>query len=337
AMGRLAAIPEAFVLVFNPPPIRGLGTTGGFELYLQDRAGLGADALAGTAWGLVGAAAAAPELANVTTTFRADAPHLYVDVDRDKAKALGAPISDVFDALQTFLGSLYVNDFNKYGRVWRVQLQAEPEFRASPEDIAKRYVRGFGGRMVPLGTFTTTRFVTGPSVVSRYNNFPAAFVSGAAAPGYSSGQAIAAVERVSAESLPPNYVPAWTGTALQEKLAAGKTGGVLAFGLVMVFLVLAAQYERWSIPLAVMLGVPLSAFGALLAVWLRGMENDIYFQIGLLTLIGLTAKTAILIVEFAAEEHRRGKALLEAARLRFRPILMTAFTFILGVAPLAYS
>ena len=238
-------------------------------------------------------------------------------------------------------GSLYVNDFNQFGRTYRVQLQAEPEFRSAPGDIGKVYVRSAKGEMIPLGSLLTVREITGPDTIERYLNFPAAKVIGNAAPGYSSGDAIAAMERLAQESLPADFSFAWTGQAFQEKESGGATGIVFGAAIVMVFLILAAMYERWTLPIAVLLSVPFALLGALIAIWMRGLENDVYFQIGLVTLIALAAKNAILIVEFAVLERDRGKnaydAAISAARLRFRPIIMTSLAFILGVVPLALS
>jgi multidrug efflux pump len=252
------------------------------------------------------------------------------------------PISDIYATLQTLFGSLYVSQYNKYGRVWQVILQAEPEFRQSPEDMQNIYVRQKGGEMVPLSAVVTSRYVTGPDLLPRFNGFMAAKVTGDATPGFSSGQAITTMEQVSEENLPDGFTYAWSGQSYEEKKSSGSSAIIFAFALLMVFLILAAQYEQWSLPVAVITAVPFGIFGALVAVWLRGMENDVYFQIGLVTLIGLSAKNAILIVEFAEQQYKEaGKSAFEsaiaAARLRLRPILMTSLSFILGAMPLVLA
>ena len=334
-------IREGLVLAFNPPAISGLGTTGGFELYVQNRGQSDSAYLAQVTQRLIGQATKAPELAGLSTTFRPTVPQLYVELDRERAKAYGVPITSVFDTLQALFGSLYVNDFNQFGRTYRVQLQAEPEFRSTPGDIGKVYVRSTKGQMIPLSSLLIVREITGPDTIERYLNFPAAKIIGSAAPGYSSGDAIAAMERIAREALPADFTYAWTGQAFQEKESGSTTGIVFGAAVVMVFLILAAMYERWTLPIAVLLSVPFALLGALIAIWLRGLENDVYFQIGLVTLIALAAKNAILIVEFAVLERDRGKnaydAAISAARLRFRPIVMTSLAFILGVVPLALS
>ena len=332
---------DGVVIGFNPPPIQGMSTTGGFEFYLQDRSGGSLASLAEAANKVVQAAAKHPELAGVSTTFSTSVPQYRIDVDRDKAKALGIPINSIFDTMQSSFGSLYVNDFTLFGRTYRVSLSSEPDFRERPEDLRHVFVKSEKNAMVPLNELVTVTRIVGPDTVDRFNIFPAAKILGGPAPGYSSGQAIAAMQQVVAESLPDDYTIGWTGSAYQE-LATQGTGGLgFVFGLVMVFLILAAQYERWSLPLAVLTAVPFAVFGALLAVWVRGLENDVYFQIGLITLIGLAAKNAILIVEFASQRYQQGlsayDAAMEAAKLRFRPIVMTSLAFILGVVPLAIS
>jgi HAE1 family hydrophobic/amphiphilic exporter-1/multidrug efflux pump len=334
-------IKDAFVLAFEPPPIEGLSMTGGFDGYVQSRTGGDYRALEAAAQTLVAAAAQRPELAGVTTTYSASVPQVRIDLDREKAKTLGVDVNQVFDTLQSTFGALYVNDFNRDGRVFRVHLQSEAEFRATPDDIRNVYVRTNGGELIPLTTLVTVREVTGPEVIERYNVFPSAKVLGGPAPGYSSGQALEVMEQVARESLPDGYTLAWTGTSFQEKATGGASRIVFVIGVLMVFLVLAAQYERWTLPFAVILAVPFAAFGAFLAVFLRGLENDIYFQIGLVTLVGLASKNAILIVEFAQMKVQEGmpvvEAAVEGARLRFRPIVMTSLAFILGVTPLAVS
>jgi hydrophobe/amphiphile efflux-1 (HAE1) family protein len=334
-------IKDAFVLAFEPPPIEGLSMTGGFDGFVQSKVGSDYRALEAAVQALVAAANQRPELAGVTTSYSASVPQIRIDLDREKAKLLGVNVSEVFDTLQSTFGALYVNDFNRAGRVFRVHLQSEAEFRAHPDDIRDVYVRTGSGEMMPLTALVTIREVTGPEVIERYNVFPSAKILGGPAPGYSSGQALEVMEQVAAEALPDGYTLAWTGTSFQEKATGGASRSVFLVGVVMVFLVLAAQYERWTLPIAVILAVPFAVFGALLAVFLRGLENDIYFQIGLVTLVGLASKNAILIVEFATHKVEEGMSLVDAAvegaRLRFRPIVMTSLAFIFGVLPLAIS
>ena len=332
---------DGVVIGFNPPPIQGMSTTGGFELYLQDRSGGTLDSLAEAAGRVVEAASQRPELQGVSTTFTTGVPQYRIDVDRQKVKAIGIPITTIFDTMQSSFGSLYVNDFTLFGRTYRVSMSSESDFRETPDDLRHVFVRSDKGVMVPLNELVTVTRIVGPDTVDRFNVFPAAKILGNPAAGYSSGQAIAAMQQVVAATLPTDYTIGWTGSAYQELATAGTGHLGFAFGLVMVFLILAAQYERWSLPLAVLTAVPFAVFGALLAVYLRGIENDVYFQIGLVTLIGLAAKNAILIVEFASQRHQQGlsvyDAAMEAARLRFRPIVMTSLAFILGVLPLALS
>jgi len=332
---------DGVVIGFNPPPILGMSTTGGFEFYLQDRSGGTLASLSDAANKVVQAAAQRPELRGVSTTFTTAVPQYRIDVDREKAKALGIPINTIFDTMQASFGSFYVNDFTLFGRTYRVSLSSEPDFREKPDDLRQVFVRSDRNLMVPLNELVSVTRVVGPDTVDRFNIFPSAKILGGPAPGYSSGQAIAAMQQVVAATLPNDYTIGWTGSAYQELATQGSGRLGFVFGLVMVFLILAAQYERWSLPLAVITAVPFAVFGALLAVWLRGLENDVYFQIGLVTLIGLAAKNAILIVEFASQRYQDGlsayDAAMEAARLRFRPIVMTSLAFILGVLPLATS
>jgi len=332
---------DGVVFGFNPPPIQGMSTTGGFEFFLQDRSGGSLTSLSEAAQRLVQAAGQRPELRGVTTTFSTTIPQYRIDVDRDMAKTLGIPITTIFDTMQSTFGSLYVNDFTLFGRTYRVSLSSEGEFRQSPDDLRHVFVRSQKDAMVPLNALVTVSRIIGPDTVDRFNIFPAAKIIGGPAPGYSSGQAIAAMQQVVAQTLPSDYTIGWTGSAYQELATAGTGYQGFIFGLIMVFLVLAAQYERWSLPLAVITAVPFAVFGAVLAIYLRGLENDVYFQIGLITLIGLAAKNAILIVEFAAQRHRQGMPIVDAAiaaaQLRFRPIIMTSLAFILGVLPLAIS
>ena len=339
--GASAKLRDAFVIAVEPPAIEGLSQIGGFESYIQSRGGGDVKALEAVTQKFLAAAAQQPELANVNTAFSASVPQIRIDLDREKALMLGVPIPDVFETLQSTMGAMYVNDFNKSGRVFQVQLQSEPRFRAHPEDIRDVYVRSRSGELVPLTALATVREVTGPELVERFNVFTSAKVFGNAAPGYSSGEALAAVEKLAAEVLPSGYTLAWTGASYQEKISSSDSSGIFVLGVLMVFLILAAQFERWTLPLAVILAVPFAAFGALLAVWARGLENNIYLQIGMLTLVGLAAKNAILIVEFAIMKQAEGMsftdAALEGARLRFRPIIMTSLTLIFGVLPLAIS
>src|SRR5712691_9218082 len=339
---RGAAMSEGLVFAFNPVPIRGLGTAGGMEMFLQSRANADAKKLAETVQQFLGELKKQHDLTATNSFFRASVPQLFVEVDREKALSLGVPISDIFDALQSTMGALYVNDFNKFGRTYRVQMQAEPQFRVHPEDLGNVYVRsGTTGEMLPLKSLLRIEPVVGPDQIDRFNGFVAAKVLAATVPGVSSGQGIAAVEQVARDALPGGYFLEWVGQAFQEKRAGKAAIIAFCFALIMVFLILSANYERWSLPVAVLLSVPFAILGALLAVLVRGMSNDIYFQIGLVTLIGLAAKNAILIVEFAAQNAAKGMsafdAAVTAARQRFRPIVMTSLAFVLGVLPLAIA
>ena len=338
---KTAGIKEALVLAFNPPPIFGLGNAGGFEFYIQNRGDSGPAKLAEVTQKFQGAVMQSKQLAGVQTLWRAATPQLYVDVDRARAKALGVPVDSVFDTLAATLGSYYVNDFNKFGRTWQVLMSADPLYRKSPDDIGRMWVRSDKGEMVPVSALATVRYSAGPETLDRFNNLPAVKLFGQGAPGVSSGQAIAEVERIAGEVLPADFSYDWGGASFQEKRSSGTSGLALALGALMVFLILSAQYEKWSLPLSVLMALPFGTFGALAAVYLRHMTNDVYFQIGLVTLLGLAAKNAILIVEYAslkvAEGMSASAAALEAARLRFRPIVMTSLAFILGVVPLAFS
>ncbi|HEY8538705.1 MAG TPA: multidrug efflux RND transporter permease subunit [Steroidobacteraceae bacterium] len=335
-------IPEAVIRAFGPPPIRGLGSAGGFEFYVQARSDVSPVELEQTVQQLLDKLNAHPKLEFANTYYRATVPQLRVDVEREKALALGVPVDDVFETLQATMGALYVNDFNKFGRTYRVQLQADAKYRSKPEDLGNVYVRSTTtGEMIPLKAIITVSEIVGPEQLERFNGFIAAKVIGNGKPGVSSGEAIRAVEEVARETLPDGYELAWSGQAFQELRTGSASVFAFSAAIVMIFLILAALYERWRLPFAVVMAVPFAVAGALALVWLRGKENDIYFQIGLIVLIGLSAKNAILIVEFAQQGFLAGKsafeAAVEAARLRFRPIVMTSLAFILGVAPLAIS
>ncbi|HEY8122340.1 MAG TPA: multidrug efflux RND transporter permease subunit [Myxococcota bacterium] len=334
---QLSGIPSAQVFAFLPPPIPGIGTGGGFSLMLQDRSGGSVDFLAENTQRFVEAARQRPELSGIFTPFRASVPQIFADVERDKALKQGVDLRSVYTTLQAFMGGAYVNDFNRFGRQWKVFLQAEPEYRQRAEDIGAFYVRNNTGGMVPLSTLVATKDVRGPEFTTRFNLYRAAEITGAAAPGYSSGDAMAALEEVAAEVLPPEMGISWNAMSYQEKAASGGAV-VFVLALVMVFLILAAQYESWSLPFSVLLGTPLAVLGAFLGLVMRSFDLNVFGQIGLVMLIGLAAKNAILIVEFAKLELESGKDVVEAAlsgaRLRLRPILMTSFAFILGCVPL---
>ena len=333
------ALPDGIAFAFNPPAILGLGQAGGFEVFVQGRTEPDPMKLAQVTQDFIAALSQHPTLTGLQTFYRPTVPQLRVEVDREKALALGVPVSEVFAALQAQMGSYYVNDFNRQGRTYRVTMQADAPFRAKPEDLGRLYVRSqTSGQMIPLKVLIRVSDIVGPEQVERYNGYIAAKIFGSAAPGHSSGEAISAVEEVARQALPPGYSYEWTGQAFQEKRTGSASVFAFGFALIMVYLILAALYERWGVPMAVMLAVPFAVTGALLLVFLRGLENDIYFQIGLVVLIGLAAKNAILIAEFAMQGMERGlsavAAALEAARLRFRPIVMTSLAFGLGVVPL---
>jgi HAE1 family hydrophobic/amphiphilic exporter-1/multidrug efflux pump len=345
-------IKEGLALAFGPPAIFGLGTAGGFEFYIQNRGSGGPQQMAQALGAFLGAAHQERRLGFVQTLWRPSVPQLSVDVDREKAKAVGVPLEELYGTLAATLGTYYVNDFNKFGRTWQVLMSAEPASRNRPDDVGKVWIRSDKGEMIPLSSLAKVRYSSGPDSLDRFNNLPAVKIFGQAAPGVSSGQAIDIVEGLADKALPRDFSYDWGGTSYQEKRSAGTAGVALALAVIMVFFILAAQYEKLSLPFSVLLALPFGTFGALAAIWVnnlllgvgigsRPLTSDVYFQIGLVTLLGLAAKNAILIVEFAVLKHEEGlsasAAAVEAARLRFRPILMTSLAFILGVVPLVIS
>jgi hydrophobe/amphiphile efflux-1 (HAE1) family protein len=338
---KLSPIQEGLVLVITPPPVRGIGTAGGFRMMVEDRAGRGPEALRAAVSAMMGRAAQTPGLRQVFSLFESSTPQIYLDIDRTKAQMLGINVADVFGALQTYLGSYYVNDFNLLGRTFRVTAQAEDSYRLDPKDVLQIRVRNSSGSTVPLGSFTTVHDVTGPYRVPSYNLYPAAELDGAPAPGYSQGQAIQAMQQLAAETLPEGFTYEWTTLAFQQMRAGNTAVFAFVLAVVFVFLVLAAQYESLTLPLAVILIVPMSLIASITGVLLRGQDNNILTQVGFIVLIGLAAKNAILIVEFAKQLEDRGRdrwaAAVEAARLRLRPILMTSLAFIFGVVPLVWA
>ena len=333
-----AGIPEARIFAVSPPAIPGISSAGGFSLMLQDKSGGSYDYLAKNVGAFLAAASKRPELTGLRPIFSPSVPQMFADVDKDKALKQGVPISEVYAALQTFLGGAYVNDFTRFGRQWRVFVQAEPSYRTAPQDIGQFYVRNARNEMVPLSSFVNVRATQGPEYTVRFNLFRAVEIQGTQAPGYSSGQALAALEEVAAQTLPSDMGYAWNALSYQEKVAAGSSTRVLGLSLVFVFLILAALYESWSLPFSVLLSVPVAVLGAYAGLLSRSFDNNVYAQIGLVMLIGLTAKNAILIVEFAKERFEHGmplaQAALEGARLRLRPILMTSLAFVFGCLPL---
>ncbi len=338
-IGKGFMLSDGIAFAFNPPAVRGLGATGGFEVYVQGRTDADPQHLAQVTNDFIAALGKDPVLGDSRTFYRPTVPQLRVEVDREKALSLGVPVNDAYAALQAQMGSLYVNDFNKAGRTYRVTIQADAEYRAKPEDLGNIYVRSTTTQtMIPLKALITVSDIIGPEQLERYNGYIAAKVLGGAKPGFSSGEAIDAVERIAKVTLPPGYSIEWTGQAFQEKRTGDASVFAFGFALIMVYLILSALYERWGVPMAVVLAVPFALSGALGFVFLRGMDNDIYFQIGLIVLIGLAAKNAILISEFAMQGMEAGKtaaqAAREAARLRFRPIIMTSLAFVFGVVPL---
>jgi len=334
-------IQDAFIVMFPPPPVQGIGTTGGFKLQLEDRASLGYDAMDGAVKAFMAKASQAPELAGLFTSWQVNVPQLWADIDRTKARQLGVPVQDIFDTMQIYLGSLYVNDFNKFGRTYSVRVQADAAYRAHADDIGALKVRASSGEMVPLSALMKVRESYGPERAMRYNGYLTADVNGGPAPGFSSHQAQAAIERIAAETLPPGIAFEWTDLTYQEILAGNSAVWVFPLALLLVFLVLAAQYESLTLPLSIILIVPMGLLAAMTGVWLSGGDNNMFTQIGLMVLVGLSAKNAILIVEFARELEFAGRtpvqAALEAARLRLRPILMTSLAFVMGVLPLVLS
>ena len=344
-LGQMAAagsrIQEARILQFPPPPISGIGNTGGFQLQLEDKAGVGLDALQDVAEDLSAQGSKDPAIASAYTTFRANVPQLFADIDRTKAKTMNIQLSEIFGTMQAFLGSSYVNDFNKFNRTFQVNIQAEAEARSKVSDIGQLQVRSADNKMIPLAALLTVSEIFGPEIVSRYNMYPTAAVTGSNAPGFSSGQAMAAMAATADHVLPDSMGSEWTGMSYQEQ-AAGNPGPVFALCVVLVYLVLCAQYESWTISLGVIMAVPLALLGTVAALMIRHMDNNVYTQIGIVLLIALACKNAILIIEFAVDAHQKKglsifEAALDAARLRFRPILMTSFAFILGVFPLVIA
>ena len=333
--------PDGLAIAFNPPSIRGLGNSGSMEIYIQSRSDTNPLRLFAAVNLFIEALNKEPRLTGINTFFRPTVPQLFIEVDEAKAMSLGIPISSIYDTLQSTMGSLYVNDFNKSGRTYRVHLQAEAPYRMKPDDLGKVYVRSNTGAMVPLSAVSTVNSIVGAEQLERFNGLLSAKVLAGGAPGVSSGDAIKLVEKIAKESLPDGYQMAWTGQAYQEKRTGSAALFAFGFAIIMVFLILAAQFETWALPLAVIMAVPFALTGALIAIMARGMPNDIYFQIGLITLIGLAAKNAILIVEFASQKMEEGmpimEAAIEAARLRFRPIVMTSMAFVFGIVPLVFA
>ena len=333
--------PDGLAIAFNPPSIRGLGSSGSMETYVQSRSDTDPLRLFAAVNLFIEALKKEPRLIGINSFFRPTVPQLFIEVDEAKAMSLGIPISSIYDTLQSTMGSLYVNDFNKSGRTYRVQLQAEAPYRMSPDDLGKVYVRSNEGAMIPLSAISTVNSIVGAEQLERFNGLLSAKVLAGGAPGVSSGDTIKLVEKIAKESLPEGYQMAWTGQAYQEKRTGSAALFAFGFAIIMVFLILAAQFETWALPLAVIMAVPFAMTGALIAILVRGMPNDIYFQIGLITLIGLAAKNAILIVEFASQKMEEGmplmEAAVEAARLRFRPIVMTSMAFVFGIVPLVFA
>ena len=338
---QFAEIEETIAIAFIPPAIDGLGVAGGFQMQLQDRGDIGTDALEGLAQEIVRDGNAQTGLTAMNTTFRANVPQLFADVDRTKAKTLGVPLSSVFGTLQAYLGSAYVNDFNRFGRTYQVQVQADQQFRVEADDIRSLDVRNNQGEMVPIGTLVHVTDTFGPQMLQRYNLYPSAQINGEPAPGFSSGQALELMEQMAATKLPASMGFEWTGMSYQEKKVGGEQYVIFLLAVVFVFLVLAAQYESWTSPAAVIAVVPLAVLGVVIALFVSGMDNNVYTQIGVVLLVALASKNAILIVEFASEQRLQGLSIRDAAaraaELRFRAILMTAFSSILGFLPLVVA
>jgi multidrug efflux pump len=338
---KFAGIQDAFIAMFPPPPVQGLGTIGGFKLQIEDRTGQGYAALDEATKAFMAKAAKAPELAGLFSSFQVNVPQLYADIDRTKARQLGVAVTDVFETMQIYLGSLYVNDFNRFGRTYSVRVQADAKFRARADDVGQLKVRSNAGEMVPLAALLKVQSSAGPDRAMRYNGFLSSDINGGAAPGYSSGEAQAAVERIAAETLPRGFSFEWTDLTYQEILAGNSAIVVFPIAILLVFLVLAALYESLVLPLSIIMIVPMGLLAAMAGVWLTNGDNNIFTQIGLIVLVGLSAKNAILIVEFARELEFAGRtprqAAIEASRLRLRPILMTSLAFIMGVLPLVTS
>ena len=338
----LQGVGGGLIVPVNPPAIPGIGITAGFQMWIEQKGSGDYQQLSAVVEKIIAKAKTRPELAGVSTTIRTNGRQMLADVDREKSETLGVPVQDSYSTLQTMFGSLYVSQFPKDSRLYQVVLQAEPKYRMTPEDIGRFYVRNRNAEMIPLSALVTTRYVTGPDLVTRFNNYPAIAINGAPAPGVSSGAALAAIREVAEELIPSGYGYEWAGEA-REEISSGSTSAVaFVFGLLFVFMILAAQYESWALPVGVMMAVPFAIMGSLVAIALRHIPNDLYFQIGMLTLIGLAAKNAILIVEFAVELNRKENmsffdAAAEAARLRLRPIVMTSFAFVLGTVPLAIA
>jgi multidrug efflux pump len=340
-MAEAHKIEEGVTILIAPPAIPGIGTTGGFEFWIQDKAAGDPAQLYEITQQFLVSASKRKELSGLNSFFRAASQQLLADVDRSKTMLLNVPVEDVYSALQAQFGSIVISQFNQYSRVWNVTLQSDAPYRRSPEDITKLYTRSRRDEMVPLSALVKTKYVRGPDLMSRFNGFPAAQVTGGAAGGYSSGEAIKAMEEVAKEVLPQGYGFAWSGMAYQEKESGGTSASAFIFGLIIVFLILAAQFESWVMPGSVMTAIPFGILGALVFNWIRGLENDVYFQIGLLVLVGLGAKNAVLRVSFASELRKQGLSIMEATiqagEQRLRPIIMTSLAFILGVLPLAIA